>query len=137
MAKIVLGKRPETFKKVVKFPMLNGETGEVACTFRTRTRKEVGALFDRLVAEAVANAEAAYEAAKEGDESPKLPTQGDMIAAAVDQSAAHILEVLDGWDVDLHLNAENAEKFADEFPQGCIAIMKAYREAVVEGTLGN
>ena len=52
MAKVVLGARPKNFKRTVKFPMLDGTTGQIEMVFKYRTRKEFGEFIDALMEKA-------------------------------------------------------------------------------------
>ena len=60
MAKIVLGKRPETITAFVDIPLMSGEKAKVSCQFKYRTRQEFAKFLDE-------NAEAKPEVGKDGE----------------------------------------------------------------------
>lgn len=126
MAKIVLGKRPESFKRKVTFHMLDGGDGIIMCEFKYRTKKEFGELIDSMAQDA--------GVAPEVDK-PLLIA--DLMGKTVDKNADYLMDVLKGWDVDADLTRDNAAQLANELPGAAVAIMESYRAAVVEGRLGN
>jgi hypothetical protein len=128
MAKIKLGDRPKNFKHTVKFPMLDGSEGSIACVYKYRTRKEFGAFIDGIM-------EAAGIAPKAADgEKFSMAALMEKTAGA---NADYILQVLDGWDLEDELSRANLEDLADEIPAATTAIMEQYRVAITEGRLGN
>lgn len=139
MAKIVLGKRPETFKRTVAVPMLDGTKGTIECTFRYRTRKEFGALVDGIRAEAEKlGAQATAEAAPTEEGAPaKAWSMRDHYEKLVGTNAEYMLQILVGWNLDVDLNAEALQQLSDELPAASEAIVDAYRVAITEGRLGN
>ncbi|MGC3984836.1 MAG: phage tail assembly chaperone [Pseudorhodoferax sp.] len=126
MAKITLGKRPESFRRKVTFPLIEGGDGVIMCDFKYRTKSEFGQFLDQMSSDAGVVPE-------EG----KPLSIGDLMAKTVDRNADYLLDVLKGWDVDADLTRDNAAQLANELPGACVAIMEAYRLAVVEGRLGN
>lgn len=127
MAKIVMGKKPESFSSTVKFPLLTGGDGAVKCEYKYRTKKEFGEFIDEMTKDAGADFETGT-----------TPTFGEIMAKTVEKSGKYLAQALKGWDVEgFELNEETAIQFADEFPGGATAIMERYREACVEGRLGN
>ncbi len=139
MAKIVLGKRPETFKRIVSVPMLDGSKGTIECTFRYRTRKEFGQLVDEIRTEAEkagSQAAAAAAAADEGAEAKRWSLH-DHFDKLVGTNAEYLLKILVSWNLDEELNQGVLEQLADELPAAFEAIVAAYRDAIVEGKLGN
>lgn len=139
MAKIVLGKRPETFKRTVAVPMLDGTKGTIECTFRYRTRKEFGALVDGIRADTEKlGAQATSEAAPVEEGAPsKAWSMRDHFEKLVGTNADYILQILDGWNLDVPLSAESLQQLSDELPAASEAIIEAYRVAIIEGRLGN
>lgn len=126
MSKVQLGKRPESFKAVVTFPMLDGSQGTITVEYKYRTKREFGQFIDRI--------------ANDAGEAP--PTDGafslgTLMAKTVDKNAQYLSEVVLGWDLDQDLNLPNLEALADEVPAAAAAIMDKYRLASVEGRLGN
>lgn len=127
MAKIKLGARPKNFKRSVKFPMLDGSTGQIECTFIYRTRKEFGEFIDELVT-------AAGEKERPADEKFSM---AELMEKTAGSNADYVLKVVEGWDVDADFTRENIEQLSDELPAAVNAIMETYRTAVTEGRLGN
>ncbi|MBF9263936.1 phage tail assembly chaperone [Paracidovorax cattleyae] len=139
MAKIVLGKRPETFKRTVAVPMLDGSTGTIECTFRYRTRKEFGQLVDdiRVDAEKAGGQAAAAAAPAEDGPEAKPWSLHDHFDKLLGTNAEYLLKILVAWNLDAELNQGVLEQLADELPAAFDAIAAAYRDAIVEGKLGN
>lgn len=127
MAKVKLGATPKSFKKTVKFPMLDGSTGAIDVTYRYRTRKEFGLFIDALM-------EAAGEAKRPDDEKFSM---ADLMEKTAGSNADYVLQVVDGWNLDEDLTHGNVQQLADELPAAVNAIMEAYRIAVTEGRVAN
>lgn len=127
MAKIKLGQTPKTFKKVVKFPMLDGTEGQIACDFKYRTRTEFGLFIDEIIAAAGAK--------KQGDDAEF--SMAELMDRTAGSNADYVLQVLDAWNLDEELNKTNVQQLADEIPAAVNAIMETYRVAITEGRLGN
>lgn len=124
--KIVLGQRPKSFKKVVKFPMLDGSQGSIECEFKYRTQKEFNALFSEVFGMTTEDAE-------------KL-TPEVLVArmnANVLQQAHFVGAALLGWNLDEPLTPDNVLQLCDELPGAAQAVMDTYRQAVRDGKLGN
>lgn len=136
MAKIVLGKRPETFKRIVSVPLLDGSKGTIECTFRYRTRKEFGQLVDEIRTEAEKAGGQAAAAAQEGADA-KPWSLHDHFDKLVGTNAEYLLKILVSWNLDEELNQGVLEQLADELPAAFESIVAAYRDAIVEGKLGN
>ncbi len=130
MAKIVLGKRPKNFKSVVKFPMLEGGEGTVEISFIYRTRSEFGLLIDGLMDDA------GVEQSGSGDDAQKF-SLAEALERTKETNAKYIMQVCDGWNLDVDFNEQNVEQMCDEVPAAALAIMNTYRSAVTEGRLGN
>lgn len=124
--KIILGKRPDSFRRKVVFPLLDGSEGVIMCDFKYRTKKEFGDLLDTITKDAGVTPEAGQPL-----------SLGDLMTKTVDKNADYLLDILKAWDVDAELNRDSAAQLADELPGACVAIMDTYRAAVVEGRLGN
>lgn len=127
MSKIKLGNRPKSFKRVVKFPLLEGGEGAIECTFKYRTRKEFGEFIDRMV-------EASGSKTKADDEKFSMVALMEKTAG---QNAEYMMDVLEGWNLDEDLSVANVQQLANEIPAAATAIMETYRTAIVEGRLGN
>lgn len=129
-SKIKLGSRPKSFKRIVKFPMLEGGEGAIECTYKYRTRSEFGLFIDNMMAVAEA-------AGAKREASAEKFSMTDLMERTAGQNAAYIMDVLDGWNLDEELNLVNVQQLADELPAAALAIMEAYRTAITEGRLGN
>lgn len=127
MAKIKLGATPKSFKKTIKFPMLDGSTGSIDITYCYRTRKDFGLFIDSLM-------EAAGESKQSNDEKFSM---ADLMEKTAGSNADYVLQVVDGWNLDEDLTHDNVQQLADELPAAVNAIMETYRIAVTEGRLGN
>ncbi|MES1979547.1 MAG: phage tail assembly chaperone [Pseudomonadota bacterium] len=130
MAKITLGSRPKSFKKVVKFPMLDGTTGSIECIYKYRTRKEFGVFIDGLLDAAKVKP----DASEDGEVKFSMSELMEKTAGA---NADYILQIVEGWNLDEDLSAATAQQLADEIPAAAAAIMETYRAAVQDGRLGN
>jgi hypothetical protein len=127
MAKIKLGSRPKSFKRVIKFPLLEGGEGAIECIYKYRTRSEFGEFIDRMM-------EAA--GAKEKADGEKF-SMAELMERTAGANADYIMDVLDGWSLDEDLSKANLQQLADEYPAAVTAIMETYRAACIEGRLGN
>lgn len=136
MAKIILGKRPKNFKRTISVQMLDGTTGTVECVFQYRTKKEYGEFIDGIT-EAARAAEKAKETTKTDDAEAKPFSLAEYLEKSVDAGADYILQILEGWNLDVELSKEAVEDLANEFPGAAAAIIETYRVAVTEGRLGN
>lgn len=139
MAKIKLGARPKTFKKIVKFPMLDGTEGFVEVVYTYRTRKEFGKFIDGLIEDGKASAaqvsaDATPDAASDGAPAFSLAAHLTKIA---ESNADYILKIAEGWNLEDPFNLASLQQLADELPGGTQAIMDTYRAAVQDGRLGN
>lgn len=130
MATIKLGERPKNFRKIVKFPMLDGSEGAIECVFKYRTRKEFGVFIDGILSAAKVK-----PAATEGEE-PQF-SMADLMEKTAGSNADYVMQVLDGWNLDEELSRANVEQLANELPAAAAAIMEAYRVAITEGRVKN
>lgn len=141
MAKIKLGNRPKSFKRVVSFLMLDGTTGTIECQFKYRTRKEFGQFIDGITEAARAQGKLADEerqAAGLADGQETKPfSLAEHLEKTVGASADYTLQILDGWNLDYPLDKDTLEQLSDELPGAMAAITEAYRAAINEGRLGN
>ena len=124
--KVKLGSRPKSFKRVVKFPMVDGSEGAMTITFKYRTRSEFGQFIDEMM----------LEAQTAPDEAPAT-SLGAALEKTKEANADYILKIAEGWDLDEEFNRENVAQLCDEVPGASAAIMDQYRAAIVEGRLGN
>lgn len=127
MAKIKLGNRPKNFKRIVKFPLLDGTTGQIEVTYKYRTRKEFGEFIDALM-------DKAGQAEKPDGEKFSM---AELMEKTAGSNADYIMDVVEAWDVDAEFTHDNVQQLSDEIPQAVATIMETYRTAVTEGRLGN
>jgi len=137
MAKISLGKRPANFHHRIKVTLLDGSTGEIRMLFKYRTRKQFGEFLDELFQEAKLQPESLEPVDMEA-------AMALALAKVVDQNAAFIMKVAEGWDLSdpdtgepTEFSQAKVEQLCDELPGVAMAIIGAYRAAVSEGRLGN
>lgn len=134
MSRFKFAARPATFKHVVKWKDLEGASVELPVVFRTRTRKEFGALFDEMLDEA--------KAAKGGQEAADM-TMTQIMESNAGNNAKYIMAAVESWGaVDeannpVEFSEARVQEFADAWPAGANALMEAYRTACLEGRLGN
>lgn len=128
MSKITLGKRPQNFKKVIKFPMLDGTTGSIQVTYKYRTRSEFGQFIDQMMADA---------GAVRGSDPDAEFSMAELMTKTAGANADYLLEVIEEWNLDEPLSKDAAQQLADEVPAAAMAIMETYRLAITEGRLGN
>lgn len=125
MAKIKLGQKPKSFKRLVSFPMLDGTTGQIEMSYVYRTRKEFGVFIDKMLEDAGRT------------KSSEDFSMEELMAKTADANAEYVMSVADGWNLDEEFSRANVEVLSDEVPAAVLAIMEAYRAAITEGRLGN
>ncbi len=125
MAKIKLGQRPKTFKRMVSFPLLDNSMGQIELVFKYKTRSEFGSFIDALL-------EDAGKDKSDGNFSMK-----ELMERTADSNADYILQVAEGWNLDEEFNRANLQQLSDEIPAATAAIMEAYRLVISEGRQGN
>lgn len=131
MAKISLGKRPETVTLPAKFEHLDGTKDAIKVTYRYRTRSEFAEFID---ARAAAAKEAAEQDAAVADGEFSL---ADVFTKQDEALVDHILEIAVGWDLAEPLDRESVTQLVAEYPAAATAIITTYRSACVEGRRGN
>lgn len=140
VVKLVLGKRPKHFVRPVSFPMLDGTTGTVEVEFIYRSRKEFAELVDtnQATIKAKADAEVARmkQVVSEGEAVSDFK-QADLVAHQAEFNAAYLMQIVKGWNLDVPFSREAVDELVDEVPAAVNAINSAYREALLEGRLGN
>ena len=122
--KITLGKPPTSFKRSVVFTTVEGDESFITWEFVYRTRKQFGELVDTNAPDDVAPSEG-------------IPTMQDMMEKANVKSADYIMQIAKGWDLSADFNRVNVQELCDQYPAAVNAAVNAYREAVMEGRLGN
>lgn len=130
MAKIILGKRPKNFKRVVSFDLPEGGKGSIEVSFVYRTRKEFGQFVDELMAVA------GETPASQSDEDVKFSLE-KALGKTVDTNADYIMKVADDWNLDAEFSRDNVQQMCDEYPGAAAALIDAYRAAIAEGRVGN
>ena len=128
MAKIKLGSRPKSFKRIVKVPMLDGSEGSIEVVYKYRTRSEFGVLIDAIT-------EASGLKSKPDDDAKF--SLADLMEKTKESNADYIFKVAEGWNLDVEFTLANVAQLCDELPGAASAIMETYRIAVTEGRLGN
>lgn len=146
MAKIVLGKRPESFKRPVKFQDVDGTEGQLEAVFKYRTMEEFGEMYDEWTKEQeeklraekakLDEARAAAEVAGETFVEP-VQTSKELRRAQAEANADYLLRFLVGWNLDVEVNRDALVQLANEFPGASAALMNDYRVAITEGRVGN
>ena len=136
MAKIVLGQRPESFKKTVEIPLLDGSTSDVTLTFMYRSRTQYAELIDKH------NDAARARHKNEGDTRPqdgedKVFRLEKFVGLNNDADADLILKIADGWDLEDEFDKANVKRLIDDFGGASTKIVETYRIAINEGRLGN
>lgn len=130
MAKVTLGSRPKNFKRVVKFPMIEGGEGAIECVFKYRTRKEFGEFIDTLM-------DGAKVKPASGEDGEPVFRMAELMEKTAGSNADYILQVMEAWNLDEEFTRANVQQLADELPGAASAIMEAYRAAIAEGQRGN
>lgn len=122
--KITLGKPPKNFNRSVLFTTVEGDESFITWTFIYRTRKQFAELVDTNAPDDVAPSEG-------------IPTMQSMMEKANVKSADYIMQIAEGWDLSADFNRVNVQELCDQYPAAVNAAINAYREAVMEGRLGN
>lgn len=130
MAKIILGKRPKSFKRLLSIALPEGEVGdiELSCIYRTRT--EFGAFVDALLQ--AARVTPASTAAEDVEFS-----LAQALERTRDTNADYIMQIVNGWNLDAEFSRAAVVQLCDELPGVALAIINDYRAAITEGRLGN
>lgn len=123
--KIKLGQRPESFKRIVKFALLDGSEGLIEIDYIYRTRSEFGRLVDEL-----------FDAGQQATQDEKFSLASVMSRTSA-TNADYILKIARGWNLDEPFERSALEQLSDEIPAAVAAIMEQYRIAITEGRLGN
>jgi len=130
MAKIILGKRPKSFKRSLKIALPEGVDGSIELSYVYRTRTEFGQFVDGLLQAArVTPASAA-------DEDIEFSLR-ESLERTRDTNAEYIAQIVDGWNLDEEFSLPALVQLCDELPGVALAIINDYRAAITEGRLGN
>lgn len=140
MAKIILGKRPKSFKRTISFAMPGEDAGSIEVTFKYRSRTEFASFLDDM--QSAAKGESDKEVARMRDAASKGEavadvTQADIVARQNDFNTRYLLGALEGWNLDIPFDKESVAQLVDELPAAVTAIMSDYRASLADGRLGN
>jgi hypothetical protein len=89
-----------------------------------------------MKAEVEADLDKVRAAIADGQSVPEL-SQGDIIDRDLARDAKYVAGCVEGWNLDVELSDDAIAQLADEVPAAIGAICQAYREASIEGRLGN
>jgi hypothetical protein len=138
--KIVLGKRPKSFKRTVTFPMPGEDAGSMEVSYVYRTRSEFATFTDELQAAAKEDGKKELDrmtAALEAGNALPEPSQADFTKRQNAFNVRYLMSAVDGWNLDVPFDREAVEQLVDELPAAVSAIVADYRAALIEGRLGN
>jgi hypothetical protein len=138
--KIVLGKRPKSFQRVITFPLPGEGIGSMEVDFKYRTRSELATFTDEIQAAIQADTQQAIEsvrAAVAAGEKIKEPTQAELTARQDAFSVRYLMGAVDDWNLDVPFDHEAAQQLVDELPGAVAVIIGEYRAALMDGRLGN
>ena len=129
--KLTLSKRPESFKKAVKIPLVDGTEADVEFTFKYRTRTEFAKLFDE-------SAEAAKKQESTEQDAPSEPMKlSDYVGKSVEDDAEYIMKIAEGWDLEDDFGSEAVFMLIDMYPGASKRIAEAYADAINGARSGN
>lgn len=130
MAKIVLGKRPKSFKRVVSFDLPEGGKGSIEASYVYRTRSEFGVFIDELLG-------AAGEVPASTSEEDVKFSLAKALEKTIDANADYIMKIVDDWNLDTEFSRDSVQQLCDEYPGAALALIDTYRLAITEGRAGN
>lgn len=140
MAKIILGNRPKSFARTVNFQQVDGSPGSIGLTFKYRTRTEFGDFVDQIRAEIDAKAATEMDQLKDlaAKKQPILElSQKEILRRETETNVGYIMGFVEGWDLDVAFDRAAVLQLGDEVPAAIPAIIDSYRDAIVDGRLGN
>jgi hypothetical protein len=136
--KFKFGAAPKNFLRAVSIQMIDGEESEIEFSFIYRTRKEFAAMIDANIAAAAEKSAAELKLsskkkpAGEGAKDEPNRTVTNMFHEVDQFSAAFVMKIADGWDLDDPFTEESLLKLEDENPGSLVEIGSVYRQAVAE-----
>ncbi len=137
-AAFVFGKRPETISGKVEFPLPDGSMATLNCTFRYRTRKEFGELWDDVANTAVRLATEQQEQSAKSDGDASKFTYAYLYERGDAANAENAMKYLMSWgDENPPVTKESLNELFDQAPGASAALWDAYRSLCTTGRLGN
>lgn len=130
MAKIILGKRPKSFKRIITVDLLEGGKGTIEVSYLYRTRSEFGQFVDELMEAAGVKLES------QTDDDVKF-SLAEALKRTLETNADYIMKIADGWNLDVEFSRDAVAQLCDELPGAALQIIDQYRTAITEGRLGN
>lgn len=133
MARIKLGKKPETITLPAKFEHVDGSKDQIKVTYIYRTRKEFAEFIDERTRAAQERA-AAEPVLADPEERMGLE---DILGATDESTVDYIMDIAKGWDLADEFNRETVFQLLQEYPAAAASIVTTYRTACLEGRAGN
>jgi hypothetical protein len=130
MGKIKLGARPKSFKSIVKVALPGDESGTIEIDYKYRTQTEAAEYF-------ALGFDDAKVRAKSFTDDDQDRSFARALEAARTKNADQIMDIAVGWNLDDEFNRANVERLCDELPGVAVAIIDFYRNASIQGRLGN
>lgn len=130
MAKIILGKRPQNFKRTITVDLLEGGKGSIEVSYLYRTRSEFGKFVDDLMDAA------GMTLSDQTEEEVKFSLE-QALKKTLETNADYIMKIADGWNLDVEFSRAAVAQLCDELPGAALQIIDQYRTAITEGRLGN
>lgn len=115
MRKIVLGNNPKNYESDVEVTLEDGDKTEITVIYKYRTRTEMAEFLESLSIDPTKQIELLdmKNAVKNTQQS-------------LEQDAEMLLDIMDGWNVDIELTKENLMQFCNELPQAAMDILIHY-----------
>lgn len=130
MAKIILGKRPKSFKRTITIDLVEGGKGSIEVSYLYRTRSEFGQFIDELMEAS------GVKMADQSEEEVKFSLE-EALKRTLETNADYIMKIADGWNLDVEFSRAAVAQLCDELPGAALQIINQYRTAITEGRLGN
>ena len=130
MAKIILGKRPQNFKRTITVDLLEGGKGSIEVSYLYRTRSEFGKFVDDLMDAA------GMTLSDQTEEEVKFSLE-QALKKTLETNADYIMKIADGWNLDVEFSRAAVAQLCDELPGAALQIIDQYRTAITQGRLGN
>ena len=128
MAKYKFGSKPKTFSKNIKWKEVDGNSLELQIVFNTATSDEcaemITVMFDTVNKE------------RGGVEVADMSIK-DIVKTNRQGAADFLLKVINSWELEDDLTRDNVLRFMNEQPGGSEAAITAFRDACMQGRMGN